>query len=121
MLLQEIDLAGGEALFQRGDPGRSLYIVVAGQVRVHIEGRTLSYVGEGEVIGEMALLQAEPRSASVTAVVPTQLLRLDQQPFFELLEAQPELTRGMIKMLSGRLRTRLQELAMLPDQLELAQ
>jgi CRP-like cAMP-binding protein len=121
VLLQEMNLAGSETLFQQGDPGRSLYIVVVGQMRVHIEGRTLSYAGEGEVIGEMALLQPEPRSASVTAVVPTQLLRLDQQPFFELLEAQPELARGMIKILSSRLRTRLQELAMHPDQLELPQ
>lgn len=110
VLLKDVDLAGGEALFQQGDPGYSLYIVALGQIRVHIQERTLAYVGEGGVIGEMALLEAEPRSASVTAVVPSQLLRLDQQPFFELLETQPELAQGMIKMLSGRLRTRLQDL-----------
>lgn len=111
LLLEEVDLAGGETLFHEGDPGRSLYIVAAGQVRVHIEEATLAYLGEGEVFGEMALLEAEPRLATVTAVVPTQLLRLDQDPFFELLELQPALARGMIAMLSARLRARLEALA----------
>ena len=105
-LLEEVDLAGGEELFHQGDPGQSLYFVAAGQVRVHIDDRTLAYVGEGEVIGEMALLESEPRLATVTAVVPTQLLRLDQAPFFELLESQPQLARGIIIMLSARLRSR---------------
>jgi CRP-like cAMP-binding protein len=86
-----------------------------GQVWVHIAERTLAYRGEDEVIGEMALLESKPRSATVTAVMPTQLLRLDQQPFFELLEVQPKLAREMIKMLSGRLRTHLQESAVRPE------
>ena len=109
-LLEEVDLAGGEELFHRGDPGHSLYIVAAGQVRVHIAERTLAYVGEGEVIGEMALLESEPRMATVTGTVPSQLLRLDQGPFFELLESQPQLARGWISLLSGRLRSRLADL-----------
>jgi CRP-like cAMP-binding protein len=110
ILLKDVDLVSGEALFRQGDAGYSLYVVALGQVRIHIEERTLAYAGEGEVIGEMALLEAEPRSATVTAVVPSQLLRLDQQPFFELLEVEPELALGMIKVLSSRLRVRLQEL-----------
>ncbi|MFN2143180.1 MAG: cyclic nucleotide-binding domain-containing protein [Candidatus Promineifilaceae bacterium] len=111
LLLDEVDLAGGQTLFQKGDPGRSLYIVAEGQVRVHDEDRTLAYLDEGEVFGEMALLDSEPRLASVTAVIPTQLLRLEQGPFFELLQAEPELARGIITMLSRRLRTRLEELS----------
>ncbi len=110
-LLEEVDLAGGEELFHQGDPGRSLYIVAAGQVRVHIEDMTLAYIGEGELLGEMALLESEKRLATVTAVVPSQLLRLDQAPFFELLEMQPALARGIITTLSARLRARLQLLA----------
>ena len=107
LLLDERDLAGGEVLFQQGDPGQSLYIVAAGQVRVHIGDQTLAYLGEGEIFGEKALLDSEPRLATVTAVVPSQLLRLEQKPFFELLESQPQLARGLITMLSSRLRSRL--------------
>ena len=114
-LLDEVDLTGGETLFYADDLGYSLYIVAMGQVWVHIAERTLAYRGEDEVIGEMALLESKLRSATVTAVMPTQLLRLDQQPFFELLEVQPKLAREMIKMLSGRLRTHLQESAVRPE------
>lgn len=110
-LLEEVNLAGGEQLFQQGDPGQSLYIMTAGQVRIHIGDRTLAYASEGEVIGEMALLESEPRLATVTGTVGTQLLRLDQRPFFELLEAQPDLTCAIIQILSGRLRARLLELS----------
>jgi CRP-like cAMP-binding protein len=115
LLLQEVDLAGGETLFRQGDPGHSLYIVAEGQLRIHSAQRTLAYANAGEVIGEMALLEGDPRSASVTAIRPTLLLRLDQQPFFELLAAQPDLGHGMIKMLSHRLRLVLQDLAVQQD------
>jgi AAA family ATP:ADP antiporter len=110
-LLEEVDLAGGEVLFQQGDPGHSLYLVAAGQLRVHIGERTLAYVGEGEVIGEMALLESQPRLATVTGSVPSQLLRLEQAPFFELLASQPQLARGLISLLSGRLRERLESVS----------
>jgi CRP-like cAMP-binding protein/HEAT repeat protein len=111
LLLEEVNLACGEQLFAQGDSGQSLYIITAGQVRIHIEERTLAYASEGEVIGEMALLESEPRLATVTGSEGTQLLRLDQQPFFELLWSQPELALAIIRMLSGRVRTRLQELS----------
>jgi AAA family ATP:ADP antiporter len=111
LLLEEVNLACGEQLFEQGDSGQSLYIITAGQVRIHIRERTLAYASEGEVIGEMALLEAAPRLATVTGSEGTQLLRLDQQPFFELLRGQPELTLAIIRMLSGRVRTRLQELS----------
>ncbi len=112
LLLEEVDLAGGQTLFHKGDPGHSLYIVAEGQVRVHDEEWTIAYLGEGEIFGEMALLDSEPRLASVTGTGGgTQLLRLDQEPFFELLQAEPDLARGIITMLSRRLRARLEDLS----------
>jgi CRP-like cAMP-binding protein len=122
LLLEEVDLARGEQLFEQGDAGHCLYIVAAGQVRIHIEERTLAYAGAGEVIGEMALLESEPRLATVTGSVDSLLLRLDQRPFFELLEVQPELACGMIRTLAGRLRARLLELAaVVPEAAPLSQ
>ncbi|HZQ05655.1 MAG TPA: cyclic nucleotide-binding domain-containing protein, partial [Anaerolineae bacterium] len=109
-VLQQVELNEGETIFQKGDLGDSLYIIVAGRVRVHDGAHTLSDLGEGEVFGEMALLDPEPRSASVTAVEATQLLRLDQQSFQELLEERAEIARGIIKVLTRRLRERSREL-----------
>ena len=79
-------------------------------MRVHSGAHTLNQLKEREVFGEMALLDPEPRLASVTAVVDTRLLRLDQAPFYELLEDRIEVARGIIQMLSQRLRARVADL-----------
>ena len=112
-LLTEVELPAGEAVFSKGEPGDSLYIVVSGQVRVHDGEYTLNLLGESEVFGEMALLEPEPRMASVTAETDALLLRLDGEPFFELIDTRSEVARGIIRVLSRRLRQRVQEVAAL--------
>jgi CRP-like cAMP-binding protein len=108
---EEVAICAGEAVFEKGDTGDSLYIIVSGKVRVHDGEHTLNFLGERDVFGEMALLDPEPRSASVTAAEDTQLLRLGQEPFFELMEDRMEVARGIIKVLSRHLRARVQDLA----------
>src|ERR687894_1111274 len=103
-LLEEEEVAAGQTIFTEGDLGTSMYIIVDGEVRVHSGAHALDHLREREVFGEMALLDPEPRLASVTAVVDSRLLRLEQQPFYELLEDRIEVARGIIQMLSQRLR-----------------
>jgi CRP/FNR family cyclic AMP-dependent transcriptional regulator len=117
-LCEEVQIKEGEAVFQKGEMGKSLYVIAAGRVRVHDGNQTLEHLTEGQVFGEMALLDPEPRSASITATEDSQLLRLDQEPFYELLEDQSELARGMIKVLTRRLRARMQDLNELRLRLE---
>jgi CRP-like cAMP-binding protein len=69
----------------------------------------LNYLGARDVFGEMALLDPEPRSATVTAVEDTALLRLDQASFQELLEERSEVARSIIKVLTRRLRERIRD------------
>ncbi|MEZ4516764.1 MAG: cyclic nucleotide-binding domain-containing protein [Chloroflexota bacterium] len=110
-LLSEMELAAGQPVFDKGDPGDSLYIIVDGEVRVFDGDQTINYLGESEVFGEMALLDAEPRMASVMATADTLLLRLEQEPFFDLMESRSEVARGVIRVLSARLRRRVEEIA----------
>ena len=114
-LLTEVELPAGQAVFQKGDPGDSLYIVVSGRVRVHDGDYMLNVLGESEVFGEMALLEPEPRMAGVTTETDALLLRLDGEPFFELIDTRSEVARGIIRVLSRRLRQRVQEVAALRD------
>jgi HEAT repeat protein len=109
-LCEEVQISAGETIFEKGEIGKSLYVIAAGSVRVHDGDQTLEHLTEGQVFGEMALLDPEPRSASITATEETQLLRLDQEPFYELLESQTEVARGIIKVLTRRLRARMQDL-----------
>jgi AAA family ATP:ADP antiporter len=117
-LLEEVALVEGETIFEKGDAGDSMYIIVDGQVRVHDGGRTLNYLGEGDVFGEMAVLDPEPRLASVTAVQDTRLFRLDQEPFYELMDDRIEVARGIIRVLSQHLRARVRDLNELRTRLE---
>ena len=108
-LLEENEVAAGEAIFHKGDLGDSLYIIIAGKLRVDDGDHLLNYLDDNDVFGEMALLDAEPRVASVTAVEPTHLLRLDQAPFYELIVDRPEVAIGLIRVLTGRLRARVRD------------
>jgi CRP-like cAMP-binding protein len=104
-ILEEVDVKAGETIFEKGDPGSCMYIIFAGRVRVHDGPRTLEERGERDVFGETALLDPEPRPASVTALEDTRLLRVDQEPFYELMADRSEVTRGIIRVLTRRLRT----------------
>jgi ATP:ADP antiporter, AAA family len=109
--LQEVDHPSGQTFIWRGDPGNALYIIATGRVRVH-EGETVyATLGAREVVGELALLDSEPRTADVTTLEPTKLLRLPQDVFFELLGSNPEMMRGILKIVTQRLRGALSRIS----------
>jgi sigma-B regulation protein RsbU (phosphoserine phosphatase) len=117
-LLEEVPINAGETAFEKGEMGTSMYVIAGGRVRVHDGERTLNYLGECDVFGEMALVDSQPRSASVTAVEDTKLLRLDQDPFYRLMDERSEVSRGVIRVLSRHLRARVQDLDNLRTHLE---
>ncbi len=92
-------------------PGDSLYIIVSGEIIVHDGDYTINTLGEAEVFGKMALLDPEPRMASATAESDALLLRLDQESFYELMDTRSEVARGIIRVLTARLRRRVSEFA----------
>lgn len=105
-LLHEVAYHAGETLFEQGDFGDAMYIITEGRVRVHSGGRTLAILEEGGVFGEMAALDPEPRSASVTALENVRLLQLARAPFTQLITSRPEVTIGIIHILCQTLRAR---------------
>jgi CRP/FNR family transcriptional regulator, cyclic AMP receptor protein len=94
----------GEEVFAEGEAGDALYLVVDGQVRVHKSDRVIAELGERECFGEMAILDAAPRSATVTTVSDTSLLKITREEFQEIMAEKPEIAVGIIKVLSRRLR-----------------
>ena len=109
-LLEQVDVKAGETIFEKGDMGASMYIVVKGSVWIHDGEMTLNYLGARDVFGEMAALDPEPRSASVTAVEDTQLFRLEEQSLHELISRSPDIANGIIQILCERLRERVQDM-----------
>jgi CRP-like cAMP-binding protein len=97
-------ISPGEVLIEEGAVEAYLYAIVEGRVRVHRGDRTLVELGPGASVGELAVLLPAPRSASVTALEPSHLLRVDQTVLDELLVESPELAQGVIVELVSRLR-----------------
>ena len=105
-LLEEVTYPATTTLFEQGDYGDAMYIIIAGRVRVHSGGRTLTNLEQGSFFGEMAALDPEPRSASITALTDLRLLRLERAPLYHLLASQPEIAAGIIHILCQTLRAR---------------
>ena len=103
-LLEEVEVEAGETVFEKGDVGDSLYVIVQGRVRVFAGDHTITFLGERDTFGELALLDPEPRVASIAAVETTRLLRLDREAFSELMAGNIEIVRGVLSVLCERLR-----------------
>jgi len=94
----------GTVLMREGTPGRECIIVAEGRARVTINARTIATLGPGEIAGEMAILDSAPRSATVTAETPMELLVLDARGFAAVVEAAPSVGRKTMAVLARRLR-----------------
>jgi CRP-like cAMP-binding protein len=95
-----------ENIFEKGEMGDAMYIIVYGKVKVHDKDKVFATLGERDIFGEMAVLDTEQRSASITALEETRLFRINQEPLYELLAEHPEVTKGIIRVLCSRLRTK---------------
>jgi CRP/FNR family cyclic AMP-dependent transcriptional regulator len=107
-----VTLSAGEILFQQGDPGETMYLIEEGRVTVYTHGAdnqeiVLDILGPDQVIGELALLDGKPRSATVRALTDCQLLALDRGPFMAHLRQNPETAIHLLDYLSGNLRQRV--------------
>lgn len=104
-LMQEVEFVQGSLIFREGTIGDSMYIIYQGSVRIHKGNTTLTILDkENDVFGELSLFDSEKRSASATAFTDCFLFKIDQLPFYELIETRPEIIKGAVKMLCKRLR-----------------
>lgn len=114
----EREFPPGEIIFEEGQPPHHLYILIEGKVevfrRVDSTERPLAILGEKECFGEMAILDDEPRSASVRAIDPTRVLKIDRESFRELILDRPQIAFAIFKILSSRLRHKNLEADSLP-------
>ena len=104
-ITEEIELEQGSTLIQQGEPAEALYFVIEGKVGLEIDGRELMQAGEKEDIGIWSLLDDEaPNIATAVTLEPTRLLKIDREEFFEIVADYVEITRGIFKALTRRIR-----------------
>jgi two-component system, sensor histidine kinase and response regulator len=93
-----------QEVFHKGDRLDSMYIIVKGKVNVHDSDHVFTQFSDNDFFGEYSLIDSSVRSASVTAVDDTHLLRLDQKDFNDIIEDDFEVTKSILKALIKRLR-----------------
>ncbi|MEM1360993.1 MAG: SpoIIE family protein phosphatase [Pseudomonadota bacterium] len=107
----------GQRLFTEGEDGDFAYLVIAGEVSVHVisaeHDTTIATVGPGGLVGEIAAFANVPRTASVTAKGDTSLLKIDQANIRDVLKQSPDAAMGIIADLGRRLASNNETMAML--------
>ena len=94
----------GEALFREGEAGDVMFAIVEGSVEVSRGGQMIEKVGPGAILGELALIDASPRSATATATEPSRVVRIDQAHFTFLVQEHPTFALQVMAVMAERLR-----------------
>ncbi len=101
-------MAAGEVVFEQGDPGDKMFVIVRDEVRVISESdgveKELARRGVGDVVGEMSLVSGDSRSATLIAETDMQFLCLDRRSFEGLLRERPEVSLAVMRELCVRLK-----------------
>ena len=105
MRATEVEAGVGDVVIVQGAVEDHLFAVVHGRLEARDGDRLLRELEVGATVGELAALAPEPRSATVTALAPTLLLRIDRPVLDELLADHPELARGVITSLVRMIRS----------------
>src|SRR6478736_8889707 len=99
-----LQLAAGEVLFKEGDTGDAMFVLLDGELDVMVGDTVVASSRRGDLLGEMALIDQSPRSATIIARAPAQLARLDAQRFQRLIQQHPFFAMHVMKVLAARIR-----------------
>ena len=114
-LAEDASYNAGRVIVKRNDPGKAFYVIVEGQAKV-VKGkittaRAEAMLGPGDFFGELALLDGEPRAASVVAASALETIRIERTAFRRILREEPDIA---IKLLEGMARRMRKILSMPP-------
>jgi len=117
--LEWVRIDHGQVLFNQGDPGESMYIVVSGRLRISTSSadqaqRVVGEVPPGELVGELGLLSGEPRSATAKAIRETHVVKMTLPVFEQLAERHPGATMRLARLVIKRQQSSLQVLQSKP-------
>src|SRR5271169_6743599 len=90
-------VAAGQFVFQTGDPGQTMYIIIEGGVDIMVGSTVVETAGPGSIVGELALIDDEPRSASAIAKTDCRLVAVDRRRFVYMVQETPNFALAVMK------------------------
>jgi HEAT repeat protein len=115
-IMNEVTYHEGEEIFQKGAIGNCMYVIYSGEIGIVDHNVIFATMGKGDIFGELALLDSEPRSATALAKRDVLLFRIDQDDFYDLMEERDELLRSVLRILCQRIRAQNDKLKRLSVQ-----
>lgn len=103
--VDELEVPDGHVLVEQDTSGHQAFVIVEGEVEVRRNDQRVATLGPGQSVGELALLDGGPRTATVTASGPVRVLVLGQREFSGLLDEAPSLARRLLGNLASRVRS----------------
>jgi len=100
----EVTVPAGKHLCEQGAIGREAFVIVEGSAEVRRNGRKVATLGPGDSVGELALLDHGPRTATVTALEDTTVLVIGAREFAALIDDVPPIAHKLLKSLAARIR-----------------
>jgi CRP-like cAMP-binding protein len=100
---EDLEVEPGTVLCKEGDIGQEFFVIVDGKLKVSRRGRRIATRGAPDFVGEIALLEELPRTATVTAETPVRLFALTRKDFRHLLDENPSVERKVMRALARRL------------------
>jgi CRP-like cAMP-binding protein len=98
-----VNFPAGAVIITEGNEGNHMYVVMEGEVTISLKDKVLATISSGEIVGEMALINSDIRSATVTAKTDCVLALIDQASFNALLRHVPEFALHVMNVLADRL------------------
>lgn len=99
----ELDLREGTVITREGRPGREFFVLVSGTARVTKDGKAIAELGAGDWFGEIALLTDTPRTATITATSPVDVLVITDRRFRNVVETMPSIALKILASVADRL------------------
>ncbi len=97
------NVPAGEVILSEGQAGDCMYVVLEGELLISLNDKELDRAGPGQIIGEMALINSDKRSASISTLTDCKLVKIDQKSFSSLLKHVPEFSLHVMTVLTNRL------------------
>lgn len=98
------EFSAGQNIFTAGQPGDTMYVVKEGEVDVVVNGKVVDTVGPSGILGEMALIDKQPRSATAVAKTDCKLVSVNEQRFQRLVQQTPHFAIQVMRVMAQRLR-----------------
>jgi|SRR5208282_3404249 len=101
---ETMSFPAGQFVFKTGESGRTMYIIIEGEVEILVGSVEMETAGPGSIVGEMALIDDEPRSASAQAKTDCRLVPVDRRQFEYMVQETPHFALAVMKVVADRLR-----------------